>query len=173
MHTVATLLGAGIESASSFIGNAMLALHSHPEQAELLANDLSRAPQAIEEMLRYDTPAQRFHRAATQNIELHGQCIGAGQSVLVMYGSGNRDERMFSDPDRFDITRPAGRHLALGHGPHFCLGAQLARAMSRIFLEEWFSRGGRWFRVDADKVVRMHSPVFRGLTSLPVRILTH
>jgi cytochrome P450 len=172
MHTVATLLGAGIESASSFIGNAMLALHGHPEQAALLAADLALAPQAIEEMLRYDTPTQRFHRAATQDIEMHGQLIRAGQSVLVMYGSGNRDERKFSDPDRFDITRTAARHLAFGHGTHFCLGAQLARAISRIFLEEWFSRS-RGFTIEHDRVVRMHSPVFRGLSSMPVRLTAH
>lgn len=173
MHTVATLLAAGIESASSFIGNAMLALHDHPDQAALLAADLAHAPQAIEEMLRYDTPTQRFHRAATQDIELHDQTIRAGQRVLVMYGSGNRDERKFTDPERFDITRPAGRHLGFGHGTHFCLGAQLARALSRIFLEEWFSRGGRYFAIDKAKVVRMHSPVFRGLTSMPVTVLAH
>lgn len=169
VHTVATLLGAGIESASSFIGNAMLALNEHPEQSDLLASDLSRAPQAIEEMLRYDTPTQRFHRSATQDIELHGQTIRAGQSVLVMYGSANRDERKFPDPDRFDITRAPGRHLAMGQGTHFCLGAQLAKALSRIFLEEWFARNRR-FTVLHDKVIRMHSPVFRGLSSMPVQI---
>lgn len=113
MHTVATLLGAGIESASSFIGNAMLALSEHPDQADLLVSDLSKAPIAIEEMLRYDTPTQRFHRTATQDIELHGQTISAGQSVLVMYGSANRDERKFADLDRFDIT-PAESPLGDG-----------------------------------------------------------
>jgi cytochrome P450 len=169
MHTVATLLGAGIESASSFIGNAMLALNEYPEQSDLLASDLSKAPTAIEEMLRYDTPTQRFHRTATQDIELHGQTIRAGQSVLVMYGSANRDERKFADPDRFDLARPPGRHLAMGHGVHFCLGAQLAKSMSRIFLEEWFSRTRR-FTVLHDQVIRMHSPVFRGLSSMPVQV---
>jgi cytochrome P450 len=147
----------------------MLALYEHPDQADLLASDLSKAPIAVEEMLRYDTPTQRFHRTATQDIELHGQTIGAGQSVLVMYGSANRDERKFADPDRFDITRAPGRHLAMGHGVHFCLGAQLAKAMSRIFLEEWFARTRR-FTVLHDKVVRMHSPVFRGLRSMPVQV---
>ncbi len=169
VHTVGTLLGAGIESASSFIGNAMLALHAHPEQARLLASDLSRAPQAVEEMLRYDTPTQRFHRVATQDIDLHGQVIQAGQSVLVMYGSANRDERKFPDPDTFDLTRTPERHLAMGHGTHFCLGSQLAKAMSRIFLEEWFARI-RSFDVLHDRVVRMHSPVFRGLSSMPVSV---
>jgi cytochrome P450 len=172
MHTVATLLGAGIESASSFIGNAMLALAQHPDQAALLASNIGLAPQAIEEMLRYDTPTQRFHRTATQDIELHGQTIRAGQSVLVMYGSANRDERKFPDPDRFDLTRPPGRHLAMGHGTHFCLGAQLAKAISRIFMEEWFQRVAS-FAVQHERVVRMHSPVFRGLSSMPVTVKGH
>ena len=172
MHTVATLLGAGIESASSFIGNAMLALAEHPDQARLLSSNLSMAPQAIEEMLRYDTPTQRFHRSATQDVELHGHTIRAGQSVLVMYGSANRDERKFADPDRFDITRAPGRHLGMGHGVHFCLGAQLAKAMSRIFLEEWFQRAGS-FTILRDRVVRMQSPVFRGLSSMPVAVTRH
>jgi len=172
MHTVGTLLAAGIESASSFIGNAMLALAEHPEQADLLASNLALAPQAIEEMLRYDTPTQRFHRAATQDIELHGKTIRAGQSVLIMYGSANRDERKFPDPDRFDLTRAPGRHLAMGHGTHFCLGAQLAKAMARIFLEEWFARV-RNYTVLHERVVRMHSPVFRGLSSMPVSVNTH
>lgn len=170
MHTVSTLLGAGIESASSFIGNAMLALAEHPDQAQLLADDLSKAPQAIEEMLRYDTPTQRFHRTATQDIELHGQTIRAGQSVLVMYGSANRDERKFPDPDRFDITRAPGRHLAMGQGTHFCLGSQLAKSVSRIFLEEWFARVSR-FEVLHERVKRMHSPVFRGLSAMPVSLV--
>lgn len=172
MHTVATLLGAGIESASSFIGNAMLALHEHPEQAALLASNPALAPQAIEEMLRYDTPTQRFHRTATQDIDLHGKTIHAGQSVLVMYGSANRDERKFTEPDRFDISRPPSRHLAMGHGTHFCLGSQLAKAISRIFLEEWFQRFSG-FEVQHDQVVRMHSPVFRGLSVMPVRVTSH
>jgi cytochrome P450 len=169
VHTVATLLSAGIESSSSFIGNAMLALDAHPDQAELLAANLSRAPQAIDEMLRYDTPTQRFHRVAVHDVELYGKVIQAGQSVLVMFGSGNRDETKFSDPDRFDITRPPSRHLGFGNGAHFCLGSQLAKAVSRIFLEEWFTRI-KSFSIVRDEVVRMHSPVFRGLRVMPVRV---
>jgi cytochrome P450 len=89
-----------------------------------------------------------------------------------MYGSANRDERKFPDADRFDLTRQPGRHLAMGHGTHFCLGAQLARAMSRIFLEEWFARV-RSFTVLHERVVRMQSPVFRGLSSMPVSVNVH
>lgn len=169
LYSISTLLAAGIESASSFLGNAMLALADHPDQSDLLRSDLSRAPNAIEELLRYDTPTQRFHRVAKVDIELHGQTIKAGQSVLVMYGAANRDERRFPDPDRLDITRPPARHLALGHGVHHCLGASLARSFARIFLEEWYGQV-KAMTMHRDKIVRMHSPTFRGLTSMPVSV---
>lgn len=169
LQTVSTLLAAGVESFASFAGNAMLALIEHPEQADWLAAHLPLAAQAVEELLRYDTPTQRFHRAAVHDFEMHGQQVKAGQSILVMYGSANRDERKFADPDRLDLSRAPQRHLALGHGVHFCLGAQLAKAMSRILLEEWFSRGRRMSVLEAG-VVRMHSPTFRGLRHMPVRL---
>lgn len=169
VQTVSTLLAAGVESFASFSGNAMLALIEHPEQAEWLVANLALVSQAVEELLRYDTPTQRFHRAAMHDFEMHGQQVRAGQSILVMYGSANRDERKFADPDRLDLSRAPQRHLAMGHGVHFCLGAQLAKAMSRIFLEEWFSRGQRMTLVPGG-VVRMHSPTFRGLRHMPVRL---
>lgn len=169
VQTVSTLLAAGVESFASFAGNAMLALAEQPEQAEWLTANLPLASQAVEELLRYDTPTQRFHRAAVYDFEMHGQRVKAGQSILVMYGSANRDERKFADPDRLDLSRAPQRHLALGHGVHFCLGAQLAKAMSRILLEEWFSQGRR-MTVLQEGVVRMHSPTFRGLRHMPVRL---
>ena len=147
----------------------MLALIEHPEQAEWLVANLALVSQAEEELLRYDTPTQRFHRAAMHDFEMHGQQVRAGQSILVMYGSANRDERKFADPDRLDLSRAPQLHLAMGHGVHFCLGAQVAKAMSRIFLEEWFSRGQRMTLVPGG-VVRMHSPTFRGLRHMPVRL---
>lgn len=169
LQTVSTLLAAGVESFASFVGNAMLALIDHPDQADWLADHLELAPQAVEELLRYDTPTQRFHRAAAQDFELHGQQVKAGQSILVMYGSANRDERKFADPDRLDLSRAPQRHLAMGHGVHFCLGAQLAKAMSRIFLEEWFQHRQRATLVPGG-VARMHSPTFRGLRQMAVRL---
>jgi cytochrome P450 len=169
LQTVSTLLAAGVESFASFTGNAMLALIEHPDQADWLSANLTLTPQAVEELLRYDTPTQRFHRAAAQDFEMHGQQVKQGQSILVMYGSANRDERKFPDPDRLDLSRAPQRHLAMGHGVHFCLGAQLAKAMSRIFLEEWFSRGRRMV-LQREGVVRMHSPTFRGLRHMPVRL---
>lgn len=169
VQTVSTLLAAGVESFSSFAGNMMLALLEHPEQGEWLARHLELAPQAVEELLRFDTPTQRFHRVAAQDFELHGQQVRTGQSILVMYGSANRDERKFADPDRLDLSRAPQRHLAMGHGVHFCLGAQLAKAMSRIFLEEWYRRGKSATLVP-EGTVRMHSPTFRGLRHMQVRV---
>jgi cytochrome P450 len=169
LQTVSTLLAAGVESFSSFAGNMMLALIQHPDQAAWLAAHLDLAPQAVEELLRYDTPTQRFHRTAAQDFELHGQQVRQGQSILVMYGSANRDERKFADPDRLDLSRAPQRHLAMGHGVHFCLGAQLAKAMSCIFLEEWFQRG-RSVRLVEGGMVRMHSPTFRGLRRMAVHV---
>lgn len=167
VQTVSTLLAAGVESFASFAGNAMLALIQHPDQARWLTANLDKVQSAVEELLRFDTPTQRFHRAAVHDFELHGQRVRAGQSILVMYGSANRDERKFPDPDRLDLSRAPQRHLAMGHGVHFCLGAQLAKAMSRIFLEEWFSRG-RTMVLQPEGLVRMHSPTFRGLRHMPV-----
>lgn len=169
LQTVSTLLAAGVESFSSFAGNMMLALIQHPDQAAWLTGHLDQATQAVEELLRYDTPTQRFHRAAAKDFELHGQQLRQGQSILVMYGSANRDERKFADPDRLDLSRAPQRHLAMGHGVHFCLGAQLAKAMSRIFLEEWFQRDRRASLVEGG-TVRMHSPTFRGLRQMNVRV---
>lgn len=169
LQTVSTLLAAGVESFSSFAGNMMLALIRHPDQAAWLATHLDLAPQAVEELLRYDTPTQRFHRAAAKDFELHGQQLRQGQSILVMYGSANRDERKFADPDRLDLSRAPQRHLAMGHGVHFCLGAQLAKAMSRIFLEEWFQRSRQTTLVEGG-TVRMHSPTFRGLRQMAVQV---
>ncbi len=169
LRTVSTLIAAGTESFSSFVGNALSALMDHPEQWALMAADRARIPAAVEELLRFDTPTQRFHRVAARDQELHGQTIRAGESVLVMYGSANRDERKFQDPDRLDVTRPPGRHLAFGNGTHFCLGSQLARQMARTFFEEWFPRV-RDCVPDRASAQRMHSPTFRNFTYLRVTV---
>lgn len=169
LRTVSTLIAAGTESFSSFVGNALNALLEYPEQWTLMAADKSRIAGAVEELLRWDTPTQRFHRVAVKDIELHGQVIRAGQSVLVMYGSGNRDERKFERADVLDVTRPVGRHLAFGNGTHFCLGSQLARQMGRGFFEEWFPRV-KECSVDRASARRMHSPTFRNYTYFPVSV---
>ena len=95
---------------------------------------------AIEEMLRYETPAQRFARVLASDYELHGQTMRQGTKVMVLYGSANRDETVFAEPDRFDITRRPTRHLGFGHGIHFCAGAALARMVARIYFVELLQR---------------------------------
>lgn len=168
---VFTLIGAGIESTTSTVGNALVALEDHPDQRAALAASLisgpSLMPGAIEEMLRFDPSTQRFRRTAVQDHEMHGQTIRAGDKVLLMYGSANRDERQFEDPDRFDIRRPVGRNLAFGYGVHFCLGAALARLTMAIVLEETLAAIPD-YETDRDEAERMHSPTFRGFVKLPV-----
>ena len=131
------LISAGNDTTSSFIGNCLVLLAEHPEQRRLLIEEPSRMPEAIEEMMRMDTPTQMLSRVARRDVELHGVVIPAGSEVQLLWGAANHDEREFADPDRFDITRPISRHLALGHGTHYCLGASLARLETRVALEEW------------------------------------
>lgn len=164
---VFTLIGAGIESSSSVLGNGIALLADHPEQRAHLAENPSAIPQGIEEILRYDTSAQRFRRVAVEDIELHGQRIGKGDNVLLMFGSANRDERQFDDPERFDVSRKPTRHLGFGHGIHFCLGGALARLSAKVVLEELLARMPR-YTVDKAGATRMSSPTFRGFTRLPV-----
>jgi pimeloyl-[acyl-carrier protein] synthase len=124
---IALLVG-GNNSTAHLIGNAILTLARHPEAiAQLRANPALIRP-AIEEVMRYDSPVQATSRVAREPIEVGGQTIDAGQNIYVLFGSANRDEAQFPDPTRFDIARAPNRHLTFAHGPHFCLGAAVARA---------------------------------------------
>ena len=161
------VFGAGFESTSSFLANGALALMRHPEQALLLAAEPARLPDAIEEILRYETPAQRFARALTADATMHGVTMPAGAKVLVMYGSANRDERAFDAPERFDITRKPARHLGFGLGPHFCAGAALARMVGQVFFAAMAPRLARCVPLPGP-LAWAHSPTFRSLTSLRV-----
>ena len=134
------LIVAGNDTTTNLIANGAVLLAQHPEQRELLVRDASLIPNAIEEMLRYEAPAQALPRIATRDVELHGVKIPEGSLVRLIWGSANRDEREFSDPDRFDVQRPIRRHLTFGHGVHFCLGANLARLEARVAFEELLER---------------------------------
>lgn len=115
----------------------MKALLEQPDQADLLAADpAGHADTAAEEILRWVSPVIQFARTATTDVELAGQRIAAGDTVVVWYPSGNRDDREFDDPYRFDITRDPNRHLPFGHGEHFCLGANVARWELRAVFRE-------------------------------------
>lgn len=134
------LILAGNDTTSSLIGNGLVLLARHPEQRAELVGDPGLWPSAIEEMLRIDAPVQALSRRATRPVSLHGVDIPAGARVMLVWGAANHDDREFDDPERFDIHRRATRHLALGHGVHHCLGANLARLEARVAFEEWHRR---------------------------------
>jgi len=162
------LVIAGHETTTKLVANAIELLSRHPDQRDAMVADPSLVPYALEEVLRYHSSTQYMHRTLTRDVELHGETMHAGDSVLLMIGAANRDEREFGpDADRFDITRPPGRHIAFGYGPHFCLGAVLARMEGRVALEEIHRRLPD-YAVDHDAKARFHSGNVTGWTRLPI-----
>lgn len=158
--TVTTLIMAGVESLSGFMTMFALNLADHPEARAELVADPSLIPGAVEESLRYNTSAQRFKRCLTRDVELHGRTMRAGDFVCLAYGSGNRDERQFPDPDRYDIHRNPRGHLGFGRGVHACLGAAIARMALRIAFEEFLRRVPGYHRVE-QTLAWMPSTTFR------------
>jgi cholest-4-en-3-one 26-monooxygenase len=135
------LLDGGAETTRSVIGQTVWNLARFPDQREILLGDLSiLAGTAVEEFIRYATPILNMRRTVTVDHELHGQRLRAGDQVLLMYGAANTDEREFDEPQRFDVTRRRGSHVAFGFGTHFCLGANLARLELRVLFEELLRR---------------------------------
>jgi cytochrome P450 len=127
---------AGNETLRNGLPGACIALLEHPDAQRELRADPGLMPAAVEEMLRWWTPVMTFRRTATADCELGGQLVRAGDKVVVSFASANRDEAVFADPGRFDIRRQPSPHLVFGHGPHFCLGAHLARLqMAALFTE--------------------------------------
>jgi cytochrome P450 len=134
------LIVAGNDTTTGLIANGARLLADHPDQRKLLLEEPRRIPDAVEEMLRFESPVQALSRVARREVELHGRRIPAGALVRLVWGSANRDPREFEDPERFDVTRQIPRHLALGQGVHFCLGANLARLEARVAFEELLAR---------------------------------
>jgi len=137
------LLVAGNETTTNLMGNTILALQDEPEQFARVQSDPSLVPALVEEGLRYDGPVQMLFRETTQDVELAETKIPKGSPVMAMFGSANRDEGQFPDPDRFDIDRDTRGHLAFGLGIHFCLGSSLAKLEARVGFEELFKRVSR------------------------------
>ncbi|MCF6474670.1 cytochrome P450 [Nonomuraea sp. MG754425] len=162
------LLDGGAETTRTVIATAIDALIRHPGQWELLRADRGLMEGAVEEFIRWTTPVLNMCRSATRDTTLHGQDIRAGQQVLLMYGSANRDPEVFTDPDVFNVTRKPGGHIAFGLGTHFCLGAALARLELRIFFEEWLDRVGSAAWADAEGPRIMPNAFVRGVTAFPV-----
>jgi cytochrome P450 len=130
------LVGAGNDTTKTMTSSGLLALLQHPAQLAELRHDPNLIPGTVEEILRWANPVHYMRRTATEDTSLHGVSIGAGQKVALYYTSANRDEAVFSDPQRFDIHRSPNPHLAFGIGEHFCLGVHLARLEARVFFEE-------------------------------------
>jgi cytochrome P450 len=164
---IGLLSGAGNETTTRLIGWAGKLLADHPEQRRDLAENPALIPNAIEECLRYEAPSPVQARYVTGDVEVHGQTVPAGSIMVVLNASANRDERQFSDPDRFDVHRKAQRHLSFGYGLHFCLGAHLARLEARIALEELLTRFPEW-DVDDANAVQARTSTVRGWEKLPV-----
>lgn len=140
MSYYAIVAAAGHDTTSATISGGMLALIENPDQQAKLRNDLSLMPPATEEMIRWVTPVKAFMRTAAEDTTVRGMPIAAGESVLLSYVSGNRDEDVFDDPFRFDVTRDPNKHVAFGYGVHFCLGAALARMEVNSFFTELLPR---------------------------------
>ncbi len=138
--TCVLLMVAGNETTTSLIGNAVLALLAHPEQAAMLREEPKRIAGAVDELLRYDSPVQLTSRIATRDAELHGQRVRAGQQMVLLLGSANRDPDAFDRPDELDVTRDAGHHLSFSFGLHRCLGAQLAKLEGELAVNALLSR---------------------------------
>jgi cytochrome P450 len=170
-HEVAAFLFlmivAGNETTTKLLGNAIYWLWRNPEERAAVRRDPSLIPAWIEETLRYDASTQILARTVRGAVSLHGQTLSEGERVLLLIGSANRDDRLFDAPDRFDVRRDAGAHLAFGRGTHFCLGAALARLEARVALEEVHARLPD-FELDPRGLVRVHSINVRGFSAMPI-----
>ena len=158
--TVTTLIMAGIESLSGFLTMFALNLADHPDALRRVAEDPALIPDAVEESLRFNTSAQRFRRVLMKDHTMHGQTMREGDFVSLCYGSGNRDERQFPNPDVYDIFRKPKGHLGFGGGVHACIGTAFARLATRLAFEEFLKEVPRFDRVQ-EHLPWMPSTTFR------------
>ena len=167
LNVVAT---AGNETSTRLIGFAGKVLAEHPDQRSQVAADRSLIPQTIEELLRFEPPAQNVGRYVTRDVEYHGATVPAGSAMLLLTGAANRDHRQFPpDGDVFDIHREARAHLAFGVGAHYCLGSALARLEGRIALDEILQRFPEW-DVDLTDATLVATAAVRGWDRMPARV---
>ncbi|MEO1049233.1 MAG: cytochrome P450 [Bacteroidota bacterium] len=160
-----SLFAAGEETTVSFLSKSILHLTRQPDQLDLLRNDWSLSALTVEELLRYDPPAQLLGRIATQDMDLDGFKIKTGETVTLCVASANRDERFFDRPDTLDIQRNPNRHLAFGSGIHYCLGDWLGRIQGRLAIEAFFQRFEN-IKVEDNELAWNSNLAIRGLASL-------
>jgi len=168
LTTAVLLLLAGHETTTNLIGNGTLALLQHPAELARLRAEPALLRNAIEEMLRFDSPVQGTVRVASEDLSLGGVAIGKGALVVCGIGAANRDPAEFPEPDRFDVAREEIRHLSFGFGTHFCLGAPLARLEAEVAFGALLEACPT-LALDAESVEHRTHPVLRGLLALPVR----
>ena len=169
----ASLLGgAGAETVTKLVGNAVYVFAQNPDQWQKLLDDRSKIPAAVEELLRYEAPAQYNVRRSMRKVHLHGETIPEGNPVFLIGGSANRDHLAWTDADKFDIDRDRteAQNLGLGYGIHSCLGAALARMESAIALEKLLDFMPR-YEVDFDNCKRVQMQNVVGWQNVPVRVL--
>lgn len=162
------LILAGHESTTNMIGTGLLLLLEHPEHWQWLLEHPEGIPQTVEEILRFDAPIQMFARTTTREVTIDGVTLPEEASLLLIYGSGNRDEEAFPDADKFQPQRTSNRHLAFGHGVHFCVGAALARLEGRIAFEVLASRLPGLRLVPGQELTHIPTLLFRGYERLEV-----
>jgi cytochrome P450 len=169
---VSHLLLAGQDATTNLIGNGMAALLRHPDQLALLRRHPQQLASAVEELMRYDGPTARSSpRIATRDLNLGTATVRANEIVIVALSAANRDSARFTDPDRLDITRTENAHLAFGRGIHFCVAASLARMTGQIAIGTLVRRFPHLaLACRHDELHWRTTPVFRGLTSLPITI---
>lgn len=162
-----TLLAiAGNETVTRLLASAVVAFQHHPHEYRKVLQDPARIPAAVEEIVRHAAPSQYQGRTLTRDLTLHGKTAPRGARILLVTAAATRDDRVYEDPDRFDIDRQQLLPLGFGHGPHFCLGTPLARLESRVALEE-FSRRFPRYHADESRAVYSRMSQVRGFSSLP------
>jgi cytochrome P450 len=160
-------LAAGHETTTHLIGNGLLALLRHPDQLRVLLDDPSLMANAIEEFLRYDATVQFMTREAGEDLTIGGRSIRTGETVYLMFAAANRDPARFPDPDRLDVRRKPDLHLAFGHGPHYCLGAALARMEADVAFTALLRRCSG-LHLTGEPLEYQDNLELRGLKALPV-----
>ncbi len=163
------ITGAGSDTTVNLIGWAGQLLGDHPDQRQMLVDDPSLIPNAVEEILRYESISYHICRTTTGDVELHGEVLPEGSLIVTLPGSANRDERHHVDPDRFDITRTPGQYYTFSFGPHFCLGASLAKLEARVAIEALLKRMPDW-SVDHSEAVLTGGIDTRGWDRLPIQV---
>lgn len=167
LSMVNMIAGAGNETTNRLIGWTGKVLGEHPDQLRQIVANGALIPAAIDEILRFEPPGPQVARYVDRDVEVHGQTVPKGSTMLFIIASGNRDERRYPDAERFDIHRQTRSHLVFGYGIHTCIGAALARIEGRVALEEIVKRFPEW-EVDYDNAELMSTSTVRGWDALPV-----